>query len=57
MHPEGTIERCADAMSETLKAARERIEPDLLNTLGAAWDEGRRSVEPEQLFTRPPVTG
>jgi serine/threonine-protein kinase HipA len=57
MHPQRTIERCADAMSETLKAARERIEPSLLKTLGAAWDEGRRSVEPDQVFTRPPVAG
>jgi serine/threonine-protein kinase HipA len=57
MHPQRTIERCADAMSETLKTARERIEPSLLKTLGAAWDEGRRSVEPDQVFTRPPVAG
>jgi hypothetical protein len=33
MHPQRTIERCADAMSETLKTARERIEPTLLKTL------------------------
>jgi serine/threonine-protein kinase HipA len=57
MHPQRTIERCADAMSETLKAERERIEPSLLKTLSAAWDEGRRSVEPDQVFTRPPVAG
>jgi len=44
-------------MSETLKAERERIEPSLLRTLSAAWDEGRRSVEPDQVFTRPPVAG
>jgi hypothetical protein len=51
MHPQRTIERCADAMSETLKTAHERIEPSLLKTLGAAWDEGRRSVEPDRVFT------
>jgi serine/threonine-protein kinase HipA len=55
MHPHRTIERCADAMSETLKTERDRIEPSLLKTLSAAWDEGRRSVEPDQVFTRPPV--
>lgn len=57
MHPQRTIERCADAMSETLKTEGERVEPSLLKTLGAAWDEGRRSVEPDQVFTRPPVAG
>ena len=50
MHPQQTLERCADAMSETLKAERARIEPSLLAALGAAWDEGRRSVEPDQVF-------
>jgi serine/threonine-protein kinase HipA len=52
MHPQRTIERCADAMSETLKTEGRRTEPSLLKTLSAAWDEGRRSVEPDQVFTR-----
>ena len=55
MHPQQTIERCADAMSETLKTERDRVEPSFLKTLGAAWDEGRRSVEPDQVFTSPAV--
>jgi len=57
MHPQRTIERCADAMSETLKTEGGRIEPSLLKTLSAAWDEGRRSVEPDQVFTRPSFAG
>jgi serine/threonine-protein kinase HipA len=57
MHPQRTVERCADAMSETLKTEGKRIAPSLLKTLSAAWDEGRRSVEPDQVFTRPPVAG
>jgi hypothetical protein len=52
MHPQRNIERCADALSETLNAERDRIEPSLLKTLSAAWDEGRRSVEPDRAFTR-----
>lgn len=51
LHPQRTIERSADAMSETLNAERDRIEPSLLKTLSAAWDEGRRSVEPDRVFT------
>lgn len=54
MHPQRIIERCADAMSETLDAERDRIEPSLLKTLSAAWDEGRRSIEPDRVFTRTP---
>jgi serine/threonine-protein kinase HipA len=54
MHPQRNIERCADAMSETLNAERNRIAPSLLKTLSAAWDEGRRSVEPDQVFTPTP---
>ena len=54
MHPQRNIERCADAMSETLDAERDRIEPSLLKTLSAAWDEGRKSVEPDRVFTRTP---
>lgn len=52
LHPQRTIERSADAMSETLNAERDRIEPSLLKSLSAAWDEGRRSVEPDRVFTR-----
>lgn len=54
LHPERNIERCAEAMSETLNAERDRIEPSLLKTLNAAWDEGRSSIEPDRVFTRAP---
>lgn len=49
-HPQRTVERCADAMSATLQTERDRIEPGLVETLRAAWDEGRRSVAPGQMF-------
>lgn len=51
MHPQRNIERCAEAMSETLNAERDRVEPSLLKPLSAAWDEGRGSVEPDRVFT------
>jgi serine/threonine-protein kinase HipA len=53
MHPQRTIERCADAMSETLQAERGRIEPGLWRALSAERDAGRRSVAEDQVFARP----
>jgi serine/threonine-protein kinase HipA len=52
--PEKVIERCADAMSETLKAERDRVPSVLLKSMGDAWDEGRSSVALAHVFATAP---
>jgi serine/threonine-protein kinase HipA len=51
MHPQRTIERCAKSFQEARLNPLVRGFQGLGHRIGAAWDEGRRSVEPDRVFT------